>query len=210
MSDGPKAARSIGPRAVLARVAPSMAVPGTPPIVIEPEVGPIAGHAVIDGQAVAIHLVRRDATHAIVVDGAGDRALRHRVVMLPLAPAASAAGRAFGVSAREVIVDGWRVVVEIESAQRAALRERARTGSTGAVRAGPTEMRATIPGQVLAVSIAMGDLVVAGQALVVVEAMKMQNELTARHGGLVTDLLVEERASVSAGQPLLKMKAAPK
>ena len=206
MSDGPKAARSIGPRAVLARVAPSMAVPGTPPIVIEPEVGPIAGHAVIDGQAVAIHLVRRDATHAIVVDGAGDRALRHRVVMLPLAPAASAAGRAFGVSAREVIVDGWRVVVEIESAQRAALRERARTGSTGAVRAGPTEMRATIPGQVLAVSIAMGDLVVAGQALVVVEAMKMQNELRAPRDGVVARVVVRAGQTIEVGDILLVLE----
>ncbi len=206
MNDGPKAARSIGPRAVLARVAPSMAVPGTPPIVIEPEVGPFAGHAVIDGEAAAIHLIRRDATHAIVVDGEGDRAVRHRVVMLPLPPVASAAGRALGVSAREVIVDGWRVVVEIESAQRAALRERSRTGSTGAVRAGPTEMRATIPGQVLAVSIASGDHVVAGQALVVVEAMKMQNELRAPRDGVVARVVVGPGQTIEVGDILLVLE----
>ncbi len=206
MSDEPKSARVIGPRAVLARVAPSMAVPGTPPIVIEPEIGPIAGRVVIDGKAVAIQLVRRDATHAILVDGEGDRALRHRVVMLPLAPAASAASRALGLSTREVIVDGWRIVVEIESAQRAALRERARTGSAGAARSGPTEMRATIPGQVLAVSIATGDPVVGGQPLVVVEAMKMQNELRAPRDGVVARVAVGPGQTIEVGDLLLVLE----
>jgi biotin carboxyl carrier protein len=43
----------------------------------------------------------------------------------------------------------------------------------------------------------------------VIEAMKMQNELTARHGGVVGEILVAERASVAAGQPLLRLKASP-
>ena len=206
MSDEAKAVCVIGPRTILARVASSMAVPGTPPIVIEPEIGPIAGRVVIDGEAVAIHLVRRDAIHAILVDGEGDRAARHPLVMLPLAPAASAASRALGVSAREVIVDGWRIVVEVESAQRAALRERARTGSAGEVRAGPTEMRATIPGQVLAVSIATGDQVVGGQPLVVVEAMKMQNELRAPRDGVVARVAVGPGQTIEVGDVLLVLE----
>jgi biotin carboxyl carrier protein len=41
----------------------------------------------------------------------------------------------------------------------------------------------------------------------VVEAMKMQNELTARVGGVVSDVLVAERAPVSAGQALLRIRA---
>jgi biotin carboxyl carrier protein len=39
----------------------------------------------------------------------------------------------------------------------------------------------------------------------VVEAMKMQNELTARHGGVVSEILVAERESVAAGQPLMRL-----
>jgi acetyl-CoA carboxylase biotin carboxyl carrier protein len=52
-----------------------------------------------------------------------------------------------------------------------------------------------------------GQAVEPGQAVCVVEAMKMQNELTARHGGTVTEVLVAERATVSAGQALIRIRA---
>jgi len=67
---------------------------------------------------------------------------------------------------------------------------------------------APMPGLVVAIRVARGDRVQPGQPVVVVEAMKMQNELAARHGGVVTEVLVTERASVAAGQPLIRMKAA--
>ena len=67
---------------------------------------------------------------------------------------------------------------------------------------------APMPGVIVAFRVQPGDVVVAGQAVVVVEAMKMQNELIARHGGIVTELLAAERASVAAGQPLLRLRAA--
>jgi acetyl-CoA carboxylase biotin carboxyl carrier protein len=50
--------------------------------------------------------------------------------------------------------------------------------------------------------------VAAGQPVAVVEAMKMQNELTARHGGVVGAVLVRERDAVSAGQPLVRIRPA--
>jgi biotin carboxyl carrier protein len=65
---------------------------------------------------------------------------------------------------------------------------------------------APMPGVVVAVRVGRGDRVIAGQAVVVVEAMKMQNELTARHAGVVSEVLVEERATVSAGQPLVRIR----
>lgn len=67
---------------------------------------------------------------------------------------------------------------------------------------------APMPGLVVALRVKMGDSVVPGQAVAVVEAMKMQNELLARHGGVVTDVMVSERQTVSAGQPLVRMKGA--
>jgi biotin carboxyl carrier protein len=36
--------------------------------------------------------------------------------------------------------------------------------------------------------------------------MKMQNELTARHGGVVSEVLVAERATVATGQPLVRLQ----
>ncbi len=65
---------------------------------------------------------------------------------------------------------------------------------------------APMPGVVVLVRVQVGDIVQPGQSVVVVEAMKMQNELTAVHGGVVTEILVAEKAAVSAGQPLVKMK----
>ena len=61
---------------------------------------------------------------------------------------------------------------------------------------------APMPGVVVAVRVAVGDSVRAGQAVVVVEAMKMQNELAVSHDGVVSEVLVSERAAVSAGAGL--------
>ena len=71
-------------------------------------------------------------------------------------------------------------------------------------RAGET-VAAPMPGVVVAMRVTPGEHVVAGQAVVVIEAMKMQNELTARHAGVVSDVLVAERTTVAAGQPLVRI-----
>ena len=65
-----------------------------------------------------------------------------------------------------------------------------------------------MPGLVVALRVKPGETVAAGQPVAVVEAMKMQNELAARHGGVVTDVLVAERTPVSAGQVLVKIAQA--
>lgn len=94
----------------------------------------------------------------------------------------------------EVVVDGWRFETVVEDAARAELRDLAtRDRAVGPTGAGPLEIRAIIPGRVVEVRVAMGDVVEAGQALLVVEAMKMQNELRAARAGTV------ERVAVSAG-----------
>jgi biotin carboxyl carrier protein len=64
---------------------------------------------------------------------------------------------------------------------------------------------APMPGVVVALRVAVGDAVTAGQAVVVVEAMKMQNELAVVHDGVVSEILVAERAVVSAGQALVRL-----
>ena len=88
-----------------------------------------------------------------------------------------------GSIVREVVVDGWRIEVEIEAERRATLRERARRGHEAAGRTGPVEVHAIIPGRIVALSVRAGDAVTAGQQLLVLEAMKMQNELRAPREG---------------------------
>ena len=63
-----------------------------------------------------------------------------------------------------------------------------------------------MPGIVVGVRVQPGDVVAAGQPVAIVEAMKMQNELPARHGGVVLDVLVRAGDAVSAGQPLVRLK----
>ena len=104
----------------------------------------------------------------------------------------------------DVIVEGLRVPVEVRHPLEKLLQSAARGGPA---RAGET-IASPMPGVVVAWRVQPGDHVAAGQAVVVVEAMKMQNELTARLGGVVAELLVPERASVAAGQPLARLDAA--
>jgi biotin carboxyl carrier protein len=99
-----------------------------------------------------------------------------------------------GVERLEVVVDGWRFELEVEDAARAALRRRATRAADAAATSGPLEIRAIIPGRVAAVRVTPGDQVMAGDTLLVVEAMKMQNELRATRSGAV------ERVAVATGQ----------
>jgi acetyl-CoA/propionyl-CoA carboxylase, biotin carboxylase, biotin carboxyl carrier protein len=55
-------------------------------------------------------------------------------------------------------------------------------------------------GTVLSVAVADGDTVEAGQVLCIVEAMKMENEVRAPHGGVVAQLSVAAGEPVGAGQ----------
>lgn len=104
----------------------------------------------------------------------------------------------------EVELRGSVIPVEVKHPLEKLL---AATGGGRAAARGET-IAAPMPGVVVAVRVKPGDTVTAGQSVVVVEAMKMQNELTAAHDGVVSEILVAERAAVSAGQPLVKLAPA--
>ncbi len=87
-----------------------------------------------------------------------------------------------------VVVDGRRHVL-------------GRQGVAG----GPGQQRVTapMPGRVLRVLVKPGDQVAHRQGLVVVEAMKMENELTAPKAGIVTEVAISQGISVEAGRLLV-------
>ena len=64
---------------------------------------------------------------------------------------------------------------------------------------GPARLTAPMPGRIVRVLSEAGADVVAGQGLVVIEAMKMENELRAPRGGRLLELLVREGQAVEAG-----------
>jgi biotin carboxyl carrier protein len=76
-------------------------------------------------------------------------------------------------------------------------------GAGAAQAAGTQQVLAPMPGKVVKILVKAGDQVKARQGLVVVEAMKMENELRSPKDGRVSDVLVAEGASVEAGRLLV-------
>jgi biotin carboxyl carrier protein len=79
-----------------------------------------------------------------------------------------------------------------------SLRSRARAGDDRA----PKKLAAPMPGKVVRILVREGDLVEAGAAVIVVEAMKMQNEIKSPKKGKIEKILVRESATVNAGDVL--------
>ncbi len=69
----------------------------------------------------------------------------------------------------------------------------------------PSEIRAHIPGVIVAVHVRRGQRVRRGDPLLVLEAMKMKNDLTAGHDGVVREIHVEEGQMVAKSQLLLEL-----
>jgi biotin carboxyl carrier protein len=95
-----------------------------------------------------------------------------------------------------VIIRGRRMRVELEDPRRASRK------SAGRRTDGPLQVTAPMPGKIVRLLVAPGDEVTAGQGLVVMEAMKMQNELKAARPGRVVSIPVHEGDTVSAGDIL--------
>jgi biotin carboxyl carrier protein len=87
-------------------------------------------------------------------------------------------------------------------------RERVLADAESAARPqdGPIEVRATLPGLVVAIAVQEGDEVVSGARLLTVEAMKMQNEVRAPQAGRVAAIAVVAGQAVAAGTPLLRIE----
>jgi biotin carboxyl carrier protein len=96
-------------------------------------------------------------------------------------------------------------VTEARSARVAALARQAR----GAATAGPATVRSPMPGRIVKVLVRAGERIAAGQAVVVVEAMKMENELRAPRAGTVREIRCAEGTAVEAGQDLVVVEGAP-
>jgi len=111
-----------------------------------------------------------------------------------------------GTQEVEVVVDGWRFELTIEDTARYELRGRATRAPDAGLASGATDIRAIIPGRVAAVRVAAGDPVAAGQTLLVVEAMKMQNELRATRAGTVERVAVGEGETIDAGDLLVVLR----
>ena len=82
----------------------------------------------------------------------------------------------------------------------------AEQGASGGGRRRVETVDAYMPGRVVAVLVEEGQEIVAGQGLVVLEAMKMENEIQAEHDGVVKRICVAEGQAVEGGDPLLEVE----
>jgi len=145
------------------------------------------GRPVIDGVPERLALEELGSPRYRLTTPAGTHAVL-------IARSTATAGRVTGIERIEVVIDGWRFEVDLEPESRARLRERATSARGDTARGGPLEVRAIIPGRVVSVDVASGDAIDAGGRLLVVEAMKMQNELRSPRAGTIS------RVAVGAGQ----------
>jgi biotin carboxyl carrier protein len=97
------------------------------------------------------------------------------------------------VTSNEVTIGGASFSIEIDDPRQ--WKRSARAADSG----GRASLTAAMPGKIVRVLVAVGDEVAAGQGILVIEAMKMQNELKAPRAGRVTAIEVKENDSVNAG-----------
>ncbi len=142
---------------------------------------------VVDGQPHAAHLTEVPGTP-----------LRHLLLD----------GQSLTLAAQAAEAGSWILQVHGSRTELTVVDERTRhirslTGGEGA-RSGPAQLRAPMPGLVVRVLVTPGQAVVAGQGLIVLEAMKMENELRVPVAGVVAEVRVRQGLAVEKGQVLIE------
>src|SRR5512137_89884 len=165
-------------------------------------------HVEVNGRLRTVDVERKEGIYRVVIDGV------ERMVDAAAVDAStfSLICLADGRSSQEVGLSPTGLPGEIAVHMPAGVASaRVRTGrssrfgrGSGASQAdGTQQVLAPMPGKVVRVLVKAGDEVKARQGLVVVEAMKMENELRSPKDGRVAEVLVAEGASVEAGRLLV-------
>lgn len=102
-------------------------------------------------------------------------------------------------------IDGHRF--EAEALDDRARAIKAMAAATGSAASGPAPLRAPMPGLIVRVHVAPGDRVAAGDPLIAMEAMKMENELRAPASGTVKAIAVSPGTAVEKGALLVELTA---
>lgn len=148
------------------------------------------GRMKIGDDEIAVNLETIEGTPLRLVT-IGDRV--HRIV----------ARRREGRGAYTLWVDGFRFEVEALDERTRAIRDI--TAAT-AKPTGPAPIVAPMPGLIVRVNVAIGDVISTGHGVIVMEAMKMENELRAVAGGRVKSVNVEVGAPVEKGVVLVELE----
>ena len=144
----------------------------------------------VDGEPVHAHLTGEEGSPVRLLTSGNTL---HRVMVR----------RGEGRGRYSLWVDGYRFETEALDERTRAIR--ALSAATAGV-AGPAPLVAPMPGLVTKLLVAAGDQVQPGQGLVVMEAMKMENELRAPAGGTVRTIRVTPGTAVEKGAVLVELE----
>jgi biotin carboxyl carrier protein len=157
---------------------------------------------VVDGKTHHLELTRGDKTWLCKVDDQEievDAALTARDVMSVLV-----GNKAYEIKRERslrgdlhLVIGSARYAVDVQDPR--SLRTRR---ATGGAEAGPQKITAPMPGKIVRVIVAVGDEVKAGHGVIVMEAMKMQNELKSPKDGKVQKIFTSEGSTVNPGDTL--------
>lgn len=157
---------------------------------------------VVDGKTQQVELRHGDKTWLCKVDGQEievDAALTARDVLSVLVGA-----KAYEIKRERslqgelhMVIGSARYAVDVQDPR--SLRTRR---AVGGAETGPQKLKAPMPGKIVRILVNENDEVKAGQSIVVMEAMKMQNEMKSPKDGRVQKILTAEGSIVNAGDTL--------
>lgn len=157
---------------------------------------------VVDNKTHQVELTRGDKAWVCKVDGQEievDAELTARDVLSVLV-----GGKAYEVKRERslqgelhMVIGSARYAVDVQD-PRSLRTRRAVAGAES----GPQRIKAPMPGKIVRVLVAEHDQVKAGQGVIVMEAMKMQNEMKSPKDGRVQKILTAEGSAVNAGDAL--------
>ena len=141
------------------------------------------GGVTVDGRAIAVDIAHVGPWWSLLIG----RPMKSYEVAIAAQPGGDAI----------VHVDG-RPVPVVVAGSAARFGAGARRAHSPADAHGPQRILAPMPGRIVRILVAVGDAVAARQGLVVIEAMKMENELRSPKAGRVSEVRVRQGASVDA------------
>ncbi|HEX9339988.1 MAG TPA: biotin/lipoyl-containing protein [Thermoplasmata archaeon] len=148
---------------------------------------------VVDGEARDIELTRDSKGVAVRVDGAEYRA-RTKATTDGISVRIGSETHRIRFQGSDVIVDDCRHAISVPE----VTEDRPEGTPAATIRGAAVDVRSSMPGRVVRVMVAPGDRVKRGQTLLVLEAMKMQNEIPAPRDGVVRRLNVTEGETIAA------------
>jgi biotin carboxyl carrier protein len=157
---------------------------------------------VVDGKTHRLELTRGETTWTCKIDDRTmnvDAALTARDVLSVLV-----GGKAYEIKREcslrgelHMVIGSARYAVDVQDPR--SLRTRRAAASS---EAGPQKLTAAMPGKIVRILVSEKDEVKAGQAVLVMEAMKMQNEMKSPKDGRVQRIMTAEGSTVNAGDTL--------